>query len=165
MTLVAVNLFTHSVTYLADNILKSFKDIIRLSGLDPSKLVNDWEVYMRALKVWLETHDLERAVLEVYDPRNNTLIVRWDIDVIYSWTGDGCFWTDTEQLKYAIRKAGVAPGHASYDILLKTKPGRPDVPGWGVGSYRPTDGFVRHSLGSTIDHHGLGGHAAYWRKS
>lgn len=165
MTLVAVNLFTHSVTYLADNILKSFKDIIRLSGLDPSNLVNDWEVYMRALKVWLETQDLERAVLEVYDPRNNTLIVRWDIDVIYSWTGDGSFWTDTEQLKYAIRKAGVAPGHASYDILLKTKPGRPHVPGWGAGSYRPTDGFVRHSLGSTIDHYGLGGHAAYWRKS
>jgi Bacterial HORMA domain 2 len=38
MTSVAVYSYTHSVTYVADNILKSFKDIIRLSGLDPSNL-------------------------------------------------------------------------------------------------------------------------------
>ncbi len=37
MTSVGVNTYTHSVTYVADNIMKSFKDIIRLSGLDPSK--------------------------------------------------------------------------------------------------------------------------------
>ncbi len=38
MTAVAVNVYshTHSVTYVAENILKSLKDIIRLSGLDPS---------------------------------------------------------------------------------------------------------------------------------
>ena len=42
MTSVAVNTYTHSVTYVADNILKSFKDIVRLSGLDPGKLVADW---------------------------------------------------------------------------------------------------------------------------
>jgi hypothetical protein len=32
MTSVVVNTYTHSVTYVADNILKSMKDIIRLSG-------------------------------------------------------------------------------------------------------------------------------------
>ena len=36
MTSVAVNTYTHSVTYVADNILKSMKDIVRLSGLDPA---------------------------------------------------------------------------------------------------------------------------------
>ena len=79
--------------------------------------------------------------------------------------GDGSFWTDTEQLKYHIRKAGVAPSDATYDILVKNKPGYPDVAGWGPASFRSTDGFVRHSLGSTIEHNGLGGNAAYWRKS
>lgn len=106
-----------------------------------------------------------QVILEVFNPATGALIVRWDIDIIYGWTGDGGFWTDTEQLKYHIRKAGVAPGNASYDILLKAKPGRPDVAGWGPGSYRSTDGFVRHSLGSTIGHNGLGGSAAYWRRS
>lgn len=166
MTSVAVNTYTHSVTYLADNILKSFKDVIRLSGLDPSRLVADWETNMRALKTWLGTGDLERVVLEVFNPRTGALIVRWDIDVVYNWSsGDGSFWTDTEQLKYHIRKAGMAPSDASYDILIKTKPGRPDVAGWGTGTYRSTEGFVRHSLGSTIEHYGLGGSAAYWRKN
>lgn len=165
MTNVAVNTYTHSVTYLADNILKSFKDIIRLSGLDPAKFTNDWESNMRAIKTWLGSGDLEQVFLEVFDPRSNALIVRWDIDIVYGWSGDGSFWTDTEQLKYAIRKAGVAPADATYDILLKNKPGRPDVPGWGPAAGRSTDGFVRHSLGSTIEHYGLGGSAAYWRKS
>jgi len=166
MTSVAVNTYTHSVTYVADNILKSFKDIVRLSGLDPGRLVADWETNMRALKTWLGTGDLERVVLEVFNPKTGALIVRWDVDVAYNWSsGDGSFWTDTEQLKYHIRKAGVAPADASYDILLKTKPGRPDVQGWGNGSYRSTDGFVRHSLGTTIEHSGLGGNAAYWRRT
>lgn len=165
MTTVAVNTYTHSVTYVADNILKSLKDIIRLSGLDPSHLVDSWESKMRALKTWLGSQDLERVVLEVYNKKTQALIVRWDIDIVYSWSGGGGFWTDTDQLKYHIRKAGVAPSDASYDILMKTKPGRPDVPGWGSGAYRSTDGFVRHNLGSTIEHSGLGGSAAYWRKN
>ncbi|ASR08873.1 HORMA domain containing protein [Rhizobium leguminosarum bv. viciae] len=165
MTTVVVNTYTHSVTYVADNILKSLKDIIRLSGLDPSQLVESWENTMRALKTWLGSQDLERVVLEVYNKKTQALIVRWDIDIVYSWSGGGGFWTDTDQLKYHIRKAGVAPSDASYDILIKTKQGRPDVPGWGKGAYRSTDGFVRHNLGSTIEHSGLGGSAAYWRKN
>jgi hypothetical protein len=166
MTTVAVYSYTHSVTYVADNILKSLKDIIRLSGLDPSKFATDWETNRRGVQTWLETGHLERVVLEIYNPRTGALILRWDIDIVYGWTaGDGSFWTDTEQLKYAIRKAGIAPGDASYDLLLHTKPGRPDVAGWGRGSYRSTDGMVRHSLGSTIEHSGLGGNAAYWRKA
>lgn len=165
MTTVAVNTYAYSVTFMADNILKSFKDIIRMCGLNPSKLVADWELNMRGLKTWLGTGDLERVILEVYNPRTDKLIVRWDIDIVYNWSGDGSFWTDTEQLKYHIRKAGLAPSEATYDILLKNKPGRPDVSGFKRGSFRSTEGFVRHSLGSTIEHYGLGGNAAYWRKN
>ena len=105
-------------------------------------------------------------MLEIYNPKDNSLIVRWDIDVVYNWSsGDGSFWTDTTQLKYHILKAGVAPRDARYDLLLHTKPGRPDVPGWSRGSYRSTAGMVRQSLGSTIEHYGLGATAAYWRKA
>ncbi|MGH2266676.1 hypothetical protein ACQ1Z3_16415, partial [Enterococcus faecalis] len=59
MTNVVVNTYTHSVTYVADNILKSLKDIIRLSGLDPSAFVGDWELHMRGVQTWLNTGDLE----------------------------------------------------------------------------------------------------------
>ena len=55
MTTVAVNTYTHSVTYLADNMLKSVKDVIRLVGLDPTNFVDDWSLNMRAIKTWLGT--------------------------------------------------------------------------------------------------------------
>lgn len=166
MTIVAVNTYTHSVTYVADNILKSMKDIIRLSGLDPTKLVDGWSSKMRALQIWLESRHLERVVLEIFDPKTDALVGRWDIDVVYTTgSGDGDFWTDTEQIKYHVRKAGLAPSEAKYRLLLHNKSGRPDVEGWGPAQCRSTEGFVRHSLGSTIEHNGLGGRAAYWRKT
>jgi hypothetical protein len=164
MTSVAVYSYTHSVTYVADNILKSFKDIIRLSGLDPTNLVESWESKMLALKTWLNSGHLEKVVLEVYHPKTDALIGRWDIDVVYGAAGDGSFWTDTEQIKYHILKAGLWPRQASYRLLMQTKPGRPDVRGWGPTRYRSTEAFARQNLGSTIEHNGLGGNAAYWRK-
>jgi hypothetical protein len=165
MTNVSVNLYTHSVTYVADNILKSFKDIIRLSGLDPSGLVNTWPSKMLALETWLNSGHLERVVLEIYDPKTNALITRWDVDIVYAWSGDaGHFWTDTEQLKYAIKKAGVSPSEAKYDLILSHKAGAPDVPGWSSVNYRSTNSMVRQSLGSTVEHNGLAANTAYWRK-
>ncbi len=167
MTAVSVNTYTHSVVYVADNILKSMKDIIRLSGLDPTELVEDWQNTMTAMKTWLASGHLETVILEVYDPKSNALVGRWDIDVVYStgFGGDGQFWTDTDQIRYAIRKAGLMPGEARYHLMMHNKPGRPDVAGWGPGSSRSTKGFVRHNLGSTIEHSGLGGSVAYWRKN
>ena len=166
MTSVAVNIYTYSVTYVADNILKSMKDIVRLSGLDPADLVDDWSTNMRAIQTWLDSGHLETVVLEIFHPITGGLVGRWDIDVVYTTgLGDGGFWTDTEQIKYHVRKAGLAPGEARYRLVLQNRPGRPKVDGWGPTRFRSTEGFVRHSLGSTIEHYGLGASAAYWRQS
>ena len=166
MTSVAVYSYTHSVTYVADNILKSLKDIIRLSGLDPSAFVGDWQTNMLAVTTWLRTGDLQKVSLEIFNPVTDALIIRWDLDIAYEWTGgDGSFWTDTEQLKYAIRKAGVSPASARYRLLLDTRTGRPDVMGWSKASYRATDGMIRQSLGSTIEHSGLGTSTSYLRRA
>ena len=164
MSSVAVNTYTHSVTYVADNILKSMKDIIRLSGLDPTNLVHSWSSTTRALQTWLESQHLETVVLEIFYPKTSALAGRWDIDIVYTMgSGDGAFWADTEQIKYHVRKAGLAPRDAKYRLLLQNKPGYPAVAGWMSTQYRSTEGFIRHSLGSTIEHSGLGGSAAYWR--
>jgi len=166
MTSVVVNTFTNSVIYVADNILMSMKEIIRLSGLDPSNLVEGWSLHKRGLQSWLLSRHLETVVLEVFDPNTDALVGRWDIDVIYTTgVGDGVFWTDTAQIKYHIQKVGVVPSQARYRLLLQNKPGADEVDGWGPGKYRSTDGFARHSLGSTIEHNGLGGNTAYWRKA
>jgi len=166
MTAVAVNTYTHSVTYVADNIMKSLKDVIRLSGLDPSKLVSGWDSNVKAISTWLAGQHLERVILEIFNPKDDTLITRWDIDITYTWSaGEGSFWTDTDQLRYHIRKAGVAPEDATYRLVVTHKPGAPEVDGWGDTTFRSTAGMVRQSLGSTIEHSGLGASAAYWRKT
>jgi hypothetical protein len=164
MTNTVIYTHTHSVTYVADNILKSLKDIILLSGLDPARLVGTWDSNMLALRTWLNSRHLKCVVLEIYNPKTSALIIKWEIAIVYGTpsTNDG-FWTDTEQLKYHIQKAGLAPSEAAYGILMDNMPGRPDVPGWAPSAFRPTDGMLRQSLGSTIEHGGLGATAAYWR--
>lgn len=165
MTTVSVVSYTHSVTHVADNIMKSLKDIIRLSGLDPAEFVDDWASTSMALKTWIESQHLQKVMLEIYRPDNDKLIIRWDIDIVYNWSTDGgTFATDTEQLRYAILKSGIAPENAKYRILMSNKDGRPDVQGWSKTQTRSLDGMVQQSLGSTVEHSGLGGTTAYWRK-
>jgi len=166
MSAVSVYTYSHSVTYVADNILKSFRDIIRLSGLNPKALIDTWQSKLLALSTWIASQDLEKVILEIYHPVTGNLVVRWDLDIVYNWsTDEGTFYTDTDQLRYAIQKAGLVPAEAKYDVLLNTKPGRPDVQGWGPAAFRSTAGMVKQSLGSTVEHNGLGAQAAYWRKA
>ena len=166
MSAVAVFSYTQSVVYVADNILKSLKDIIRLSGLDPAKLIDDWTVLLRGISAWIESRHLERVTLEIFDPKTDGLLFRWDVEVAYTWdVSAGTLWTDTEQLKWAIRKAGLAPEQAAYRVSVHNKSGRPTVAGWSDCSLRPTDGMVRQSLGTTVEHNGLSANTTYWRKT
>lgn len=166
MTTVSVCTYTHSVTYVSDNILKSLKDIIRLTGLDPSEFAEDWETNQRAINTWLASGHLQTVKLEIYNPLTDALITRWDIDIHYGWSsGDGNFWADTDAIKYAIKKAGLVPNQARYRLLIQTKLGRPDVAGWGAATARSTEGMVRQSLGTAIEHNGLGARASYLRSA
>ncbi len=163
-TFVVVNTYTHSVTYVTDKMLNSIKNIIRLSGLNPAKLTSEWVGLERGIKRWLETEYLQEIHLEVYNPVTSALIGRWDFEIFYGFTGDGAFWVDTDAIKYHILKAGVWPSTCEYRIVVTNKPGRPDVAGWGPATLRSTDGFVKQSIGTTIDGSGLSTGASYWRK-
>jgi hypothetical protein len=166
MSAVAVYSYTQSVVYVADNILKSLKDIIRLSGLDPAKLVGDWTALLRGISTWIDSRHLETVTLEIFDPKTDALIKRWDIDVVYTWDiSAGTFWTDTEQLKSAIKKAGLSPSEADYRVVVTRKPGYSPVDGWTNCTLRSTEGMVRQSLGTTVEHSGLSANSAYWRRA
>ena len=82
-TLVSVNTRTHSITYVTDKLLTSLKNIIRLSGLNPGNLSADWQILERGIKRWLETEHLQHLHLEVYDPKTNKLVGRWDFEIFY----------------------------------------------------------------------------------
>lgn len=163
-TFVAVNTYTHAVTYVTDNLLRSLKAVIVQSGLSPEKLTADWTALERGINRWLEGEYLEELHLEVFDPKTDRLIGRWDFKISYGYSGDGEFWVDTEDIKYHIKKAGVWPSHANYCVITSTKPGRPDVEGWCKTSFRSTEGFIKQSIGTTINGSGLNTGTGYWRR-
>lgn len=163
-TFVAVNTYTYSITYLAEKLLLSLKDVIRETGLDPAKLTDDWEVLQDGISTWLGTRDLETVHLEIYDLKDDSLVLRWDLEIVYDAYSDGGMWVDTDDLRYHILKAGRAPLKCKYSVKVHTKNGRPDVDGWYRCSFRSTDGMSRHSIGTMINaSNGLGSRAAYWR--
>lgn len=162
---VSVRSYTHAVTYVSENLLRSLKDVIRLSGLDPAQFTDDWPVLHKGIKTWIESGHLERVTLEVYDPSTNGLVGRWDVEIAYSYTsGDGSFWTDTDDIRYAIQKAGQHPSSCRYNVIVQNKPGEPNVPGWSPATFRSTAGMVRQSIGTTIEASGLSGGFSYYRR-
>lgn len=165
-TLVHVNTYTHSVTFVTDKMLTSLKRIIVWSGLDPAKLTSDWNVLERGIRTWLDSKHLEMLTLEVYRPGTNTLVNRWDFDIEYTFGSgdDGSMWVDPDAIRHAIKKCGFDPSGCDYRIIATTKPGRPDVAGWGPAMLLSTDGLVRHSVGTTIGANPFGTRTAYWRK-
>jgi hypothetical protein len=165
-TFVVVNTYTHSVTYVADKMLHSLQQIIRESGLNPEKLADDWDTLQRGISAWLASYHLESVTLEVFNPDTDALVGRWDFEIYYGTAGDGAMWVNTEDIKYHIRKAGQWPSLCDYRIITSTKPGRPTVSGWSSTTFRSTDGFVRQSIGTTIDGNGhISAGSAYWRKT
>lgn len=93
------------------------------------------------------------------------LIGRWDFEIYYGTAGDGGMWVNTEDIKYHIRKAGQWPSRCEYRVIVSTKPESPAVAGWSDTTFRSTDGFVRQSIGTTIDGNGhISAGTAYWRK-
>ena len=165
-TFVSVRSYTHATTYVADNILKSLKNILLYSGLDPEELVDDWEVLHRGIRAWIDSGHLEKVVLEVYDPQTDALVGRWDVNISYEWNGDeGEFWTDTDAIRFAIKKAGLLPSSAKYRVVATTAPGRPEVSGWTSATLRSTNGMVEQRIGTSIEASGLTGAVSYYRRN
>lgn len=155
--------YTHTVTHVTTKMLLTLKDIIREIGLDPTRFTDSWDTYERAISTWLASRHLEKVTLEVYDPKTDVLVTRWDMDVVYASVGDGALWVDTAAVRYAIAKAGVVPSTCRYNLIL-TAPGGAGVSGWGDCYFRSTAGFNRYAVGATVGGNGLSAQTAYWSR-
>jgi len=165
MSSTAVGVYTnvHSYTYVTNQLLNSIKRIVQLSGLDPAKMTGEWETLERGIRIWLGDSDLEEVHLEVYNKSTDKLVGRWDFEIFYGQTGDGSFWQDPDDIKYHIRKVGLNPANCDYRIVTTTSSDRQNVTGWSSTSLRPTDGFVKQSIGTTIGAGSISTGASYWR--
>jgi hypothetical protein len=165
-TIVSVNTYTHSVAYITDKMLSSIKYLIRLSGLDPSKFIEDWITIEFGIKTWLSSRHLEKVILEVYKSVSGSLVGRWDFEIEYDYgsNGDGSMWIDTDAIRYAIEKCGINPSGCEYKIVATTKTGAPDLQGWGSTTLSSLDGFQWYSVGTTIGANSLANRAGYWKQ-
>ncbi len=155
--------YTHTVTYVTTKMLLTLKEIIREIGLDPARFTDSWDSNERAISTWLASRHLKRVTLEVYDPKTDKLVTRWDMDVVYASVGDGVLWVDTAAVRYSIAKAGLVPSTCRYNLILSA-PGGENVTGWSDCDYRSTDGFNRFTLGATVGGNGLSAQTAYWSR-
>lgn len=162
---VSIRSYAHAITHVTNNVMRSLKNIISQSGLDPAKFTGDWQVIERGLQVWIQSEHLRTITLEIFDPKTSVALGFWDIEISYSYSGgDGAFWTDTDAIRYAIQKAGVHPASADYRVVVTNSPGRPDVAGWSSTTGRSREGFVVQHIGTTVEASGLSGSLAYYRK-
>jgi hypothetical protein len=166
-TIVSVNTYTHSVAFVTDKMLSSIKRLILWSGLTPDKIIGNWVTLERGLRTWLESRHLTRVVLEIFNPKTEALIGRWDFDICYSYGNedDGAFWMDSDAIKNAIKKCSLDPKDCSYRVVVSTKTGSPDVLGWASTTLRSTAGFERYCIGTTIGAGQLASGVAYWRRT
>lgn len=165
-THVAVNTYTHSVTYVTGEMVRSLKQIIRLSGLNADLLMNSWASLEAGISVWIRSKHLKKVTLEIYNPKTDGLVTRWDFEINYTYGADddGSLWADHDAINFAIIKAGVIAATCKYEFVILA-PGGESVTGWSNGSYRSTDGFLQHSLGTTIAGNSLGTGTSFWRKT
>lgn len=163
-TRVRVNTATHTITFVTEELMRTMKEVIKLIGLDPTSM--SWTSTENALNTWLTSRHLQKVTLEIFNPSTDALVARWDISIDYnhSVNEDENFWNDLDATKFAIAKAGVVPNTCKYRIVIDNKEGRPDVPGWSSTTYRSTDGFVKHGVGTTIGTSTIGAQTEYWRR-
>jgi hypothetical protein len=161
-TQVIVNTYAYTVTHVTEKLLLSVKEVIRSSGLNPAKMSGQWSSLELGISTWIKSEHLEKVILEIYNPADDQLVCRWDLEVIYGYGGDGSLWADTDAIKYHIKKAGLVASSCDYSIRVTTKSNAPAVIGWSSCTLRSTDGMNRYSIGTTIGGSGLGAGVAYW---
>src|SRR5690349_19290167 len=91
---------THTATFVADNMRNVLRDIISWSGLDPTKLADDWLIVGEAVRTWLQSEDLLEITLEFFMPGSDRIVARWDFPIRYDGSGtDDDMWVAKEHIK------------------------------------------------------------------
>jgi hypothetical protein len=169
-TSVQVSTSTHSTTFVANNLLRSIKQLIVGSGLTANKLAGEWAVLERGIAAWLASGHLRTLTLEVYRAGSSGsagLVGRYDFDIDYGYypDGDGDLWLDSDAVAFAIKKAGTYASLCEYRVLASHYDGRPYVAGWSDTTYRSTAGFTQQSMGTSLGGGSLGAGLSVYRNN
>jgi hypothetical protein len=89
-------------------------------------------------------------------------VARWDIPIRYDGTGND-MWVDREFFAESFAKARRPPAGCSYRVVLRTRPGRPDVAGVEGTTLRSTGNLVAREAGTVIATPDMMASARYYR--
>ena len=104
--------------------------------------------------------------LEIYDPKTDALVTRWDVEISTPGTSRPAPSGPTPSSCYAHpegRACAVRRPATEWSCAQQVR--APRCLGWSTCTLRSTDGMVRQSLGTTVEHNGLGASTTYWRRS
>ena len=155
--------FTHVTTYFADKMLLLLGNIIRDSGLNMTSFSSIRPNLEQGIKTWLQSGHLNKVTLEIFKPGTTSLIRRWDLEWDKCSAAEAGFWVDVSDIKYHMQKAGIIAAACTYRFVVDTKPGEPNVAGWGKTNFSDTTGLKQFSLGTTISGGGYGSRTSYWK--
>lgn len=155
---------THTAVFVSDNMRNLIRDIISWSGLDPTKLADDWVIVGNAVQTWLRSADLQEVVLEFFVPGQNVAAARWDFPISYDGSGvDDDMWVAKAFVKNTIEKSRKPPANATYRVVLIVRPGAPSIPGMGSATLRDTTGLTGRDSGTAIATPDIMASLKYWR--
>jgi hypothetical protein len=155
---------THSIVFLSDNMRNTLREVIRENGLDPSKLMQDWEVIENGIQTWLQSGHLNNIIVEFFKPGAMAASARWEFPIGYDGSGvDDDMWLDKAYLRQLIAKSACPTSDCTYRIILETSPGSPTVNGFTACTLLSTGQLVSRQAGTVIATGHMTAGATYWR--
>lgn len=155
---------TQNIIFMSDNLQIALREVIRESGLNPEKLMQDWLTVDRGLRTWLATGDLTKVVVEFFRPGASIASARWEIPISYTGSGvDDDLWLDRAYLRQLIGKFARPSVDCSYRVILCTRPGAPKVDGFCDCTFLSTGPLVARSAGTVIATSTMLAGMTYWR--
>jgi hypothetical protein len=154
----------HSIVFLSDNLRNTLREVIRENGLDPDKLMQDWQTIGRGIQTWLKSGHLNNIVVEFYRPGATAASARWEFPIGYAGSGvEDDMWLDKNYLRQLIAKSARPSADCTYRVLLCTDRGAPTVFGFVDCTFLSTGALAARQAGTVIATGHMTAGVTYWR--
>lgn len=155
---------THTAAFVSDKMRNLLKILIQYYGLNPIALTDAWSSWIeRAARIWLESGDLQKIIIEFYKPGTTTALARWDFPIRYDGNGVDEMWIDREFMEGSFAKAAAPPAGCVYRVLLSVSSFAADIDGVGNASLLDLNGLIAREAGTVIATPDLMTSATYYR--
>lgn len=165
VTRTSANVMARSYTYTANALIHLASAITTARGLDQDYLQENLGVIEKGLRTWLFGHWLEALRVEVWDPRAEQAVEAYEFRISYDPYAGGAgeaYETQADRLRAELaRLPKLRPG-LSWRIIVTTKAGRPDVPGWNATKARDTSHLSRREAGQVTTSPGCSTELTYF---